>query len=96
MTHNKHTEMIQKWLVADTDDLECLYCYEKGELALDFVSLVVGCGKCGEMGGVDYKTGQMHKGEEIEWYCYCCSLMFPTGGERIIEDEKGQVIEDSV
>jgi len=88
--------MIQKWLVADTDDLECLYCYEKGELALDFVSLVVGCGKCGEMGGVDYKTGQMHKGEEIEWYCYCCSLMFPTGGERIIEDEKGKVIEDSV
>lgn len=81
LVESKQTALISKWMSSETDDIECIYCHKKGEIALDFVSLVVGCGNCGEMAGVDYKSGEMYRGEDIEWYCYCCSLMMPTGGD---------------
>ena len=74
---------------SDIEELECIYCSKKGEVVLDFVSLVVGCGHCGEMAGVDYKTGEMFRGEDIDWYCYCCGLMLPTGGDRG-DNDKGK------
>lgn len=57
LVESKHTALISKWMSSDTDDMSCIYCKQKGEVALDFVSLVVGCGACGEMAGVDYTTG---------------------------------------
>lgn len=74
---------IEKWLKGDIEDFVCVYCNKQGEVELDFATLVVGCGSCGQMAGVDILTGEIVRGDELQWFCYCCGIMYPGNCSQI-------------
>lgn len=74
---DKNIEKIEKWLQGEISDFMCPHCGKMGEVELDFATLVVGCGNCGEMSCVDDSNGNIVTGDEVEWFCYCCGIMFP-------------------
>ena len=75
-------KLINNWLQGKVHEFTCPYCGERGNVALDYSSLVVGCGHCGQMSCVDHLTGRIVKGESVRWFCVACALMLPAGGKE--------------